>query len=62
MIFVKRPTICAVHNRPPRTVGFGMVWRFMPCGFVDTVLVMATLQLDAWMHTWLPFLCATPLH
>ncbi|MBS0325924.1 MAG: sulfite exporter TauE/SafE family protein [Proteobacteria bacterium] len=32
----------------PRAVGFGMVWGFMPCGFVYTVLVIATLQLDAW--------------
>ncbi|HEU4611869.1 MAG TPA: sulfite exporter TauE/SafE family protein, partial [Kofleriaceae bacterium] len=31
----------------PRAVGFGMVWGFMPCGFVYTVLVIATLQLDA---------------
>jgi uncharacterized protein len=32
----------------PRAVGFGMVWGFMPCGFVYTVLTLATLQLDAW--------------
>lgn len=32
----------------PRAIGFGMVWGFMPCGFVYTVLVIATLQLDAW--------------
>ena len=31
----------------PRAVGFGMVWGFMPCGFVYTVLLIATLQLDA---------------
>jgi len=32
----------------PRAAAFGMVWGFMPCGFVYTVLVIATLQLDAW--------------
>jgi len=31
----------------PRALGFGMVWGWMPCGFVYTVLVIATLQLDA---------------
>ena len=31
----------------PRAFAFGMVWGFMPCGFVYTVLLIATLQLDA---------------
>jgi sulfite exporter TauE/SafE len=31
----------------PRAAAFGMVWGFMPCGFVYTVLLIATLQLDA---------------
>lgn len=31
----------------PRAIGFGMVWGFMPCGFVYTVLTLAALQLDA---------------
>ena len=31
----------------PRAVAFGMVWGWMPCGFVYTVLLIATLQLDA---------------
>jgi uncharacterized protein len=31
----------------PRAFAFGMVWGWMPCGFVYTVLVLATLQLDA---------------
>lgn len=31
----------------PRAIAFGMVWGWMPCGFVYTVLVIATLQLDA---------------
>lgn len=31
----------------PRAYGFGMVWGWMPCGFVYTVLLIATLQLDA---------------
>lgn len=31
----------------PRALGFGMVWGFMPCGFVYTVLTLAALQLDA---------------
>ncbi|MET0225956.1 MAG: sulfite exporter TauE/SafE family protein [Dokdonella sp.] len=30
-----------------RAFTFGMVWGWMPCGFVYTVLLMATLQLDA---------------
>ena len=37
---------------PVRSVGralvFGMVWGWMPCGVVYTVLLLATLQLDAW--------------
>ncbi len=32
----------------PRAVGFGMLWGFLPCGFVYTVLTLAVLQLDAW--------------
>jgi sulfite exporter TauE/SafE len=32
----------------PRALGFGMVWGWMPCGFVYTVLLIAALQLDAW--------------
>jgi sulfite exporter TauE/SafE len=31
----------------PRALGFGMVWGWMPCGFVYTVLVIAALQADA---------------
>jgi len=31
----------------PRALAFGMVWGFMPCGFVYTVLVIAALQFDA---------------
>lgn len=31
----------------PRAFTFGMVWGWMPCGFVYTVLLIATLQLDA---------------
>lgn len=30
-----------------RALAFGMVWGFMPCGFVYTVLVIAALQFDA---------------
>jgi len=30
-----------------RAIAFGMVWGFMPCGFVYTVLVIAALSLDA---------------
>lgn len=30
----------------PRAFAFGMVWGWMPCGFVYTVLLIATLQLD----------------
>ncbi|HZV93186.1 MAG TPA: sulfite exporter TauE/SafE family protein [Caldimonas sp.] len=30
-----------------RSIAFGMVWGFMPCGFVYTVLLIATVQLDA---------------
>ncbi|HKE93243.1 MAG TPA: sulfite exporter TauE/SafE family protein, partial [Povalibacter sp.] len=32
---------------PTRAVAFGMLWGWMPCGFVYTVLLIATLQLDA---------------
>jgi uncharacterized protein len=31
----------------PRAFAFGMVWGWMPCGFVYTVLLIATLQQDA---------------
>ncbi len=31
----------------PRALAFGMVWGWMPCGFVYTVLLIAALQLDA---------------
>ncbi|HEY4368051.1 MAG TPA: sulfite exporter TauE/SafE family protein [Steroidobacteraceae bacterium] len=31
----------------PRAFAFGMVWGWMPCGFVYTVLLIATLQLGA---------------
>ncbi|MET0498859.1 MAG: sulfite exporter TauE/SafE family protein [Steroidobacteraceae bacterium] len=31
----------------PRAFTFGMVWGWMPCGFVYTVLIIATLQMDA---------------
>src|SRR5690606_12756855 len=30
-----------------RALAFGMIWGWMPCGFVYTVLLIATLQLDA---------------
>jgi len=30
----------------PRAFAFGMVWGWMPCGFVYTVLLIATLSLD----------------
>jgi sulfite exporter TauE/SafE len=32
----------------PRALAFGMIWGWMPCGFVYTVLLVATLQLNAW--------------
>ena len=31
----------------PRAFAFGMIWGWMPCGFVYTVLLIATLQLYA---------------
>jgi len=31
----------------PRALAFGMVWGWLPCGFVYTVLLLAALQLDA---------------
>jgi sulfite exporter TauE/SafE len=34
-------------NTLPRGFMFGMVWGWMPCGFVYSVLLIATLQLDA---------------
>ncbi len=30
----------------PRATAFGMLWGWMPCGFVYTVLIVATLSLD----------------
>ena len=32
---------------PGRALGFGMVWGWMPCGFVYTVIVIAALEHDA---------------
>ncbi len=34
-------------NTMPRGFAFGMVWGWMPCGFVYSVLLIATLQADA---------------
>jgi sulfite exporter TauE/SafE len=34
-------------NSLPRGFAFGMIWGWMPCGFVYSVLLIATLQLDA---------------
>ncbi|MFO1428025.1 MAG: sulfite exporter TauE/SafE family protein [Steroidobacteraceae bacterium] len=34
-------------NSLPRALGFGMVWGWMPCGIVYTMLMIAGLQLDA---------------
>jgi len=34
-------------NSIPRGFAFGMVWGWMPCGFVYSVLLIATLQFDA---------------
>lgn len=34
-------------NSLPRALAFGMVWGWMPCGFVYSVLLVATLQADA---------------
>jgi sulfite exporter TauE/SafE len=34
-------------DSPLRAFAFGMVWGWMPCGFVYSVLIIATLQLDA---------------
>lgn len=31
----------------PRAMGFGMVWGWMPCGFVYTVMMIAALEHDA---------------
>lgn len=33
-------------NSVPRALAFGAVWGWMPCGFVYTVLAIATLQAD----------------
>jgi len=32
----------------PRAFAFGTIWGWMPCGFVYTVLLIATLSLDPW--------------
>jgi sulfite exporter TauE/SafE len=32
----------------PRALGFGLVWGWMPCGFVYTVLLIAVVQASAW--------------
>jgi uncharacterized protein len=32
----------------PRAIGFGAIWGWMPCGFVYTVLLIATASLDPW--------------
>jgi sulfite exporter TauE/SafE len=34
-------------NTLARAFAFGMIWGWMPCGFVYSVLLVATLQLDA---------------
>lgn len=34
-------------TRFPQALAFGMLWGWMPCGFVFTVLIIATLQADA---------------
>ena len=34
-------------NTLPRALAFGLVWGWMPCGFVYSVLLVATLQADA---------------
>ena len=34
-------------NSVPRALAFGMVWGWMPCGFVYSVLLVAASQLDA---------------
>ena len=31
----------------PRAVAFGMIWGWMPCGFVYSLLMIAALQMDA---------------
>ena len=33
-------------STPPRAFAFGMLWGWMPCGFVYTVLLIATISLD----------------
>ena len=32
----------------PRALGFGMIWGWMPCGFVYSVLLIAALAADPW--------------
>lgn len=32
----------------PRALAFGMLWGWMPCGFVYTMLLVATASFDAW--------------
>ncbi|MEO8460386.1 MAG: sulfite exporter TauE/SafE family protein, partial [Dokdonella sp.] len=32
----------------PRALGFGMIWGWMPCGFVYSVLLIAAAQMNPW--------------
>ena len=32
----------------PRALGFGMIWGWMPCGFVYSVLLIAAMAADPW--------------
>ncbi len=32
----------------PRAIAFGMIWGWMPCGFVYTVLLLATVAFEPW--------------
>lgn len=47
------PTFAALGRRLlpvaslPRALAFGMLWGWMPCGFIYTVLLIAALQADA---------------
>lgn len=36
----------------PRALGFGMIWGWMPCGIVYTMLMIAGLQLDPARSAW----------
>ena len=42
-----RSPVAADCDSLPRAFAFGMVWGWMPCGFVYTVLLIATLQQSA---------------